>query len=445
MRAKFIFEGLDFERHQDPLDSLGIGDVERRKGVIRVKKDPELAFLETFGIDTLLKTTNAHGGIVYIWHIRQATDLGTIYMGIGYLDGDWRLGYWKKSRNENWKIPNVLGVKDESWDSLYDTRFEEYEDEIKNNDWIDSSNPDSPKTKAISDFFNYNINGYDKKLKESQNFERGGDPLDTLNIGQVQERKLEKIFRKLQGIAIEYDVDINDVKLDGGFLYCSVEISGRRYAIGLSPDYINGEDDSYEYNCAWEDLTTHDVSNDTFETEFDTLDKAAAWVRDQIDSHADNYMNESHNFTREDNPLDSMDIGRVQQRKIQKHRDGAFEMMKEFVREINGDPSKIKNITIEQSKRIPWRISYEILEDVGYTTVRNVYQISYTIKNNFHINRDFFRVKLYTQDVNDKTYNDLRLTSATFDLENEDLNSVLEDCKEKLLHYFNDYGEYKNL
>ena len=44
-----------------------------------------------------------------------------------------------------------------------------------------------------------------KFIYEAINFERGGNPLDTLDIGLVQERKLNKIFRKMQGIAMEYD------------------------------------------------------------------------------------------------------------------------------------------------------------------------------------------------------------------------------------------------
>jgi hypothetical protein len=439
MRAKFIFEAINFERHQEPLDSLGIGDIERRKGVIRVKKDLELAPLEKWGIDTLLKTSNTHGGIVYIWHIRQGSDLSSIYMGIGYLDGNWRLGYWKKTRFQKGSIHNVLGVKDETWDSLWDTKFEEYEDEIKSNDWIDSSNSDSPKAKAISNYFFYNVkNGYDKKLKESQHFERGGDDLDHLNIGRVQERKLEKMRKQLQLVAMEYDVDINKVGLDNEYLFVDVPISGRRYCIGLSAPFIEGEEDRKEYSVGWQDIVTNDISNEISDTEFSTIQECINWIREEIDLHADTYMNESNNFTREDDPLDSLNIGRVQQRRIDKLRELSLEMMEGFVKSINEDPTKLKNLTIEASKRIPWRISYEILEDVGYTTVRNVYQISYTLPKNM------FRVKFYTQDTNDKSYNDLRLVSATYDLDNEDVNSVLEDCRERLLHYFNEYGQYKN-
>ena len=436
MKALTIFKAINFERHQEPLDSLGIGDIERRKGVIRVKKDPELAPLEKFGIDTLLKTSNAHGGIVYIWKIRQGSDSNTIYMGIGYLDGDWSLGYWKKTRNG--RMLNVLGVEGETWDSLWDTKFEEYEDEINGNDWIDSSNSDSPKTKAISNYFNYNVkNGYDK-LKESH-FIKGGNPLDTLDIGLKKERAISKIRQAMNLIAIEYDVDINELKWDDENLFMEMELSGYRYMMGLSVPYLEGEEDREPFTVSWENTKNMDNSeNPMGDDEFSTTKEAADWIREEIEVHKDDPIYETQNFRREDDPLDSLAIGRIEQRRIQKLRDLSLEMMQGFVKSINGDPSKIKDTTIEASKRIPWRISYEILEDVEYMTVRNVYQISYSIP------RDFFRVKFYTQNVEDKSYNDLRLVSATYDLNNENVNLVLEDCRERLLHYFNEYGEYKN-
>lgn len=158
MKAKFIFETLDFNRGGDPYDSLAIGDVAKRKIVIDVSKNKELAPLKKFGIKTLLKTMNAHGGIVYIWN---ATD--TAFIGIGYLDGDWSLGLWGTFGAS--KGDNKIGVKDETWDALlWLVEIEDYVDEIKDNKFIDSSNWDLQTTKDVYNYFNYNVTkGYPNK------------------------------------------------------------------------------------------------------------------------------------------------------------------------------------------------------------------------------------------------------------------------------------------
>lgn len=158
MKAKFIFEAIDFNRGGDPYDSLGIGDVSKRKIVIDVTRDRELAPLKKFGINTLLKTTNAHGGIVYIWNATDST-----FSGIGYLDGNWSLGLWRTFGSA--KGENFIGIKDESWDNLFHIdELEDYVDEIKNNKFIDSSNLDLQTTKDIYNYFNYNVTkGYPNK------------------------------------------------------------------------------------------------------------------------------------------------------------------------------------------------------------------------------------------------------------------------------------------
>ena len=108
MKASFVLERLEhFQRGGDPYDSLGIGDVEKRKIVIDVTRDKELAPLKKFGINTLLKTTNFHGGIIYIWN---ATD--TAFTGIGYLDGDWSLGVWRTFGG--FSGTNLIGIKNAS-------------------------------------------------------------------------------------------------------------------------------------------------------------------------------------------------------------------------------------------------------------------------------------------------------------------------------------------
>ena len=247
MKAQFIFEDQHFQRGQDPKSAMDVG-IGRHE-------------------------------------LRIFFDLGMT-----------------ASNSEDMKASNIVSIgrtysRGESFGNYYATRVI-LKDGRKGYAWPD-----------VLRRIGFNPKTNRQNVFESQHFHRGGDPLDTLDIGLVQDRKLKKIFQKMRDIAMEYDVDINEVKLDHGLLFCSVEISGRRYCIGLSPDYINREEDSHEYNCAWEDMSTHDFSNDNFDTEYDTVEQAAKWIRDEIDNHAQNYTNESQHFSRGEDPLDTMDIG----------------------------------------------------------------------------------------------------------------------------------------
>jgi hypothetical protein len=102
-----------------------------------------------------------------------------------------------------------------------------------------------------------------KLIKEHINFERGQDPLDAMNLGNVTKRNIQKLLQELQD---EYggDIDYNS-GVNVGFYYLNKRItiemidSSQLYHVQL---YVKvrlvGDKDGWKH---WASIANHDIKD----------------------------------------------------------------------------------------------------------------------------------------------------------------------------------------
>jgi hypothetical protein len=139
-------------------------------------------------------------------------------------------------------------------------------------------------------------------VKENINFERGQNPLDSMNIGRVRERRMRKMQKVLEDFADEVKADKNQIYDQShlienkNYIKFRIKIGGTYYGIAYSPD-------TGHYLVGWEQSTAHDVEN------LDTLEECLPWLK-KFYNVRNVKVSESQNFERGQDTKISMDIGR---------------------------------------------------------------------------------------------------------------------------------------
>lgn len=159
-------------------------------------------------------------------------------------------------------------------------------------------------------------------------FIKGDTPYDSLGVGRVDERRKGKILKTLKDIVAEYDLDPTLIKdnqkeadkRNQNSLIQEIEFqTNNGYLI-----YLGWLDKTEEWYFGVETLRNKNQEGDRskdFDFAVETLKR---WVR----KYNSNPVEESQHFTREENPLDSLNIGRVKERK--------FEAAKENIKSLIG-------------------------------------------------------------------------------------------------------------
>ena len=141
-------------------------------------------------------------------------------------------------------------------------------------------------------------------VRENINFERGQNPLDSMNIGRVRERRMKKIQKVLEDFADEVKADKNEIydqshlMENDDYIKLRIKIGKMYYGIAYSPD-------SGHYLAGWEGGAAHDVEN--LETLAECLPQLKKFYG--IKGSTGSRFNEALDFERGQEPKKAMRIG----------------------------------------------------------------------------------------------------------------------------------------
>lgn len=253
-------ESQNFERGQDPIRAMDIGmfefDVEFSGDIEDMEKD-----------EKRMAKKWSHNGIKIVFVDGNADeDSDELYFKLS--DGDEII--FKAKMNPGHTRPDKPDYAKISIKSLGIKEFEvfsDWSDELENGSIIG----------AIMKMYE-DIKDGKMKVQESQNFERGGDPMDTMDIGRVQERK-QKIIDEI--------TKFNSKKYGGSSVLIKYLSFHRDWDLDkLEKDSIENLKYALKYLEKWEQI-----------------DK-------KIDKKQKNFkINETVNFERGQDPKQSMGIG----------------------------------------------------------------------------------------------------------------------------------------
>jgi hypothetical protein len=327
MKAKFIYEKLDFERGIDPKEAMNVGRIQRGKLRDRSEEENEEDFKKAiyFLADNfdLKKWTIAEGSTdrYKSIHIRRRPLRGTY--------DEFVIMAPKESDDEEKQL-EIIGY-------LYSTSMSwQMKTLWKNEDpyitWVDmaqklaeiiNSNPKLPKT----EFFKKPAE-WEDRFNESQNFERGLDPKDSLKLG-IRNKRSFKTVRE----CAQFFIDNIDKLSEGRFKnpedlkrafqdqkYANERTDDPNPQINKSPlrmskDYLDG----FIERDALGNTIEHKyppIYTEEWGTDFHHVLQKLASLRDfHIDLqkilgiHKEGMIKESQNFERGIDPKAAMDIG----------------------------------------------------------------------------------------------------------------------------------------
>jgi len=149
-----------------------------------------------------------------------------------------------------------------------------------------------------------------RTVYESINFERGQDPKDALQIGEIEYRKREKIKEELRRAVkiLVYDLKIQNPeikeifnKIDTNKILFSGEYKNKpcRYSIGftVAMNIVN----SYYAGVSYANISGSSINH--YSTLYEAMNKIRSWSSEKSNT------NESVNFERGIDPIKSMGIG----------------------------------------------------------------------------------------------------------------------------------------
>jgi hypothetical protein len=178
-------------------------------------------------------------------------------------------------------------------------------------------------------------------------FIKGDNPLDTMEIGRIDMRRKEKIFQTVQDIVAEYNLDPDtikdqDKKRKG---VQEVEFAGNNYYF-----YLGWLDHEQRWYFGVETDTNKNVEgqrSDKFDYDY-AVEIIKTWVR-KYGIAPD--VSEAQHFTKQDNPLDSLDIGRAKERRMEFAKENIQSLMEQYFKVYGGDHGSMMG---------PYRTSKEV-------------------------------------------------------------------------------------
>lgn len=173
------------------------------------------------------------------------------------------------------------------------------------------------------------------------------NPLDSMAIGRVNERRKERILNIIKSIVEEYGLDPNsikdqDKKREG---VQEVEFTGNLYYF-----YLGWLDKTQEWYFGVEtdnNINQEGQRSDEFGYAVETLKR---WVR-KYGIAPD--VSEAQHFTKSENPLDSLDIGRAKERRMEFAKENIQSVMEQYFKVYGGEHGSMMG---------PYRTSDEVTD-----------------------------------------------------------------------------------